>query len=200
MLVVHKVSEKNVGCCIARLNFLVSLINLYDICHNLYAVHVYLILLFVDLWSVCWIYVYSVQCNIGWWLIVKLTAGSDSCKPHCVYVVYMSDFLDIYESGRYLATCFLSQEIMIMLWTQSIQFWVMFIKGEYSPQFCLLTISWLIWNYLRLVVVCKSLSLRVNNMVGGGILNLINSLKSQVATFGRKCPTNPIITLLNAPL
>jgi len=28
----------------------------------------------------------------------------------------------------------------------------------------------------------------------------INSLKSQVATFGSKCPTNPIITLLNAPL
>ena len=27
-----------------------------------------------------------------------------------------------------------------------------------------------------------------------------NSLKSQVATFGSKCPTNPIITLLNAPL
>jgi len=27
-----------------------------------------------------------------------------------------------------------------------------------------------------------------------------NSLKTQVATFGSKCPTNPIITLLNAPL
>ena len=27
-----------------------------------------------------------------------------------------------------------------------------------------------------------------------------NSLKSQLTTFGSKCPTNPIITLLNAPL
>jgi len=27
-----------------------------------------------------------------------------------------------------------------------------------------------------------------------------NSLKNQVATFGNKCPTNPIITLLDAPL
>ena len=35
----------------------------------------------------------------------------------------------------------------------------------------------------------------------GGLRDLkFNSLKSQVATFGSKCPTNSIITLLNAPL
>jgi len=35
-------------------------------------------------------------------------------------------------------------------------------------------------------------------MVGCEILNLIHL--TQVATFGSKCPTNPIITLINAPL
>ena len=53
---------------------------------------------------------------------------------------------------------------------------------------------------LQFVVVCENLSLHVNNVVARLWDLKFNSLKSQVATFGSKWPTNPIITLLNAPL
>ena len=53
---------------------------------------------------------------------------------------------------------------------------------------------------LQFVVVCENLSLHVNNVVARLWDLKFNSLKSQVATFGSKYPTNPIITLLNALL